>query len=533
MKKLPLGIQNIAEIISGDYVYVDKTRHIYNLINGTKYNFLSRPRRFGKSLLLDTIGEVFNGNRELFKGLWIYGSDYPFDKHPVIRLDMSNISNANPEILKKSLAFSLKMCIEKEGLNIVEDNTSYLFKRLIKSLHDKYSNKVVVLIDEYDKPILDHIDNADVADANRQVVRGFYGILKSMEPYLRFTFITGVSKFTKTSIFSELNNLNDITMVERYADICGIPIGSLNNEFDDHIKELSCNKKFSKYNSIRDLILAWYDGYTWDGESRVINPFALITFLEQKRLNFYWYASGSPKLLIDIIKKKPESYFSIKNLKITENQLDSFDIRNMELEPLLFQTGYLTVKEVVETMGPPIYVLEIPNYEVRDAFNMQIVIALTESGGVRAGQAQMAMSEALAAGDLQKVLDILRGLFASIPYNLHVDLEAYYHSIFYAVMTILGFDMDVEVSVSKGRIDAVLELADAAYVFEFKYCKCAPDAAPADRQALYEATLGEAMAQIKARGYADKYKGSGKTIYQAAFAFLGRDAIEMRVETLQ
>ena len=533
MKKLPLGIQSFSKIVEGDYVYVDKTRHIYNLINGASYYFMSRPRRFGKSLLLDTIGEVFGGNRELFKGLWIYGSDYGFEKYPVIRLDMSRMSSKTPELLEESIQQYLKSYFLAEGFDVEEAYPSNVFVNLIMLLHKKYGQRVVVLIDEYDKPILDHIGNPDIADANRQVVRGFYGILKSMDAHLQFTFITGVTKFTKTSIFSELNNLMDITMLDDYADICGIPVDSLKNEFGAYVEALSAHIRFKQYNNLFEKILAWYDGYSWDGESRVINPFSLINFFMHKKFEKFWYASGTPKFLVDIIRKKPESYVYIKNLNMTEYLLDSFDIRNIELEPLLFQTGYLTVNKVLENEDSPIYVLEIPNYEVRDALNLQIVASLTENGDMYVKRAQMEISDALASGDLHKVLDMLRGLFASIPYNLHVDLEAYYHSIFYAVMTILGFDMDVEVSVSKGRVDAVLELDKIVYVFEFKYCKSPADTEPADsKQLLFEVALDEAMAQIKARGYAAKFQGSGKTIYQAAFAFLGRDAIEMRTEAI-
>ena len=481
---------------------------------------------------------------------------------------MSRVSSKTPEDLEDSILSLLKFYYEAEGFDVEDNIESDVFVKLIMLLHKKYNQRVVVLIDEYDKPILDHINDPDIADANRQVIRGFYGVLKSMDPYLRFTFVTGVSKFTKTSIFSELNNLLDITMNEDYAGICGIPIECLDEYFGEHIEALKTHKLFRQYDSVRDEILAWYDGYTWDGETKVINPFSLLSFFEQKRFESFWYASGTPKFLIDMIKDRPESYLNLKNLKMTERVLDSFDIRKMELEPLLFQTGYLTVKDVLPTRGSPVYVLEIPNYEVRDALNMQIVAALTESGDARAERAQLDMGDALRDGDLQKVLNILRILFASIPYNLHVNLEAYYHSIFYAVMTILGFDMDAEVSTSRGRIDAVLELENKVYIFEFKYCKCPPGAGEAEKRVLFDEALAEAMAQINYRGYSVKYKGIGgakadaeadaeanagsdanadaetdanaivksgvnasvnaKTIYQAAFAFLGRDEIEMK-----
>ena len=533
MKKLPLGIQSFRKIIDGGYVYVDKTQHVYNLINGESYYFLSRPRRFGKSLLLDTISEAFGGDRELFAGLWIYDSDYSFARHPVISLDMSNISNKTPDTLEESIASALARRIQDEGLGITDKIPSDMFKHMIEGLYKKYGQRVVVLIDEYDKPILDHLRDIETAEANRQVLRGFYGILKSMDAYLRFTLITGVSKFTKASVFSELNNLFDITLAEGYAGICGIEAARLGEYFGEHIESLSAHKNFRHCQSVHDEILSWYDGYSWDGESKLLNPYSLLSFFAQMKFESFWYASGTPNFFIDVIKEKPESFVGLRNLEIKERVLDTFDIRKMEIEPLLFQTGYLTVKEVRLQRGAPLYLLGMPNYEVREAFNMQIMSALTQSGDVRAGQAQIEISRALGDGDLKKMLGMLRGLFASIPYELHIDREAYYHSIFYAVMSVLGFDMDVEVSVSKGRVDAVLELDEIVYVMEFKYKTCPPGASQKDKQAIFTSALDEAMEQMNDRGYAAKYAGSGKAALQVAFAFLGRDDIEMRVCALQ
>ena len=527
MKKLPLGIQSFREIIEGDYIYIDKTQYIYNLISSAKYYFLSRPRRFGKSLLMDTISEVFSGDKELFKGLWIYDSDYGFNKHPVIRFDMSNIANETPEILKKSLLSYLEICYSAEGFEIKDDVVSDAFRRFIIQLHKKYGQRVVVLIDEYDKPILDHINDITTAEANRMVLRSFYGILKSMDPYLKLTLITGVSKFTKTSIFSELNNLLDITMAKKYVNICGITIEDLGECFSEHIDYLSSLEDFKRFNSVLDEILSWYDGYSWDGKTKLLNPFSLLSFFEQEKFASFWYASGTPKFHIDLIKKKPESFLTLKNLEISERVLDNFDIRRMEIEPLLFQTGYLTVKEVLPAMGSTLYRLDMPNLEVREAFNLQIIAELTEKGDVFTETSYRRLHGALETGDLQKMLDILRGLFASIPYELHVNAEAYCHSIFYAVMNVLGFDVDAEISVSGGRVDATLELEDKVYVMEFKYRDCPSDAGPEEKQKLFTESLEEGMSQIKDKGYARKYAGSGKTVYRAAFAFLGRDNVEM------
>ncbi|MCL1809036.1 MAG: ATP-binding protein [Clostridiales bacterium] len=532
MKKLPLGIQNFRKIREGGYVYVDKTQYVYNIINDGSYYFLSRPRRFGKSLLLDTIGEAFSGDRELFKGLWIYNSDYGFEKHPVIRLDMSNIANRTPDILESSLAASLNKRVSAEGLDITADIPSDIFKFLIEDLHTKYNQRVVVLIDEYDKPILDRLEDIETAKANRDVLKGFYGILKSMDPHLRLTFTTGVSKFTKTSIFSDLNNLLDITLTEEYASICGIATEDLGKHFSEHIEHLAQLEKFKQHFSLNDEILAWYDGYSWDGQARVINPFSLLSFLTQKKFASFWYASGTPKFLMDLIKKDPGAYASLANLKITETMLDSADIDDIEAELLLFQTGYLTVKEIAYDMNEEVFVLGMPNSEVRKAFDLHVAAAFTGKKQAFVKNARLEITEALENGDLHKMLESLRGLFASIPYELHVNREAYYHSVFYAVMNVLGFDIDAEVPVSGGRVDAVMELGDKAYVMEFKYVKCEQGAEPELKNELFEKALKEGMGQIKSRGYAKKYEGSGKKVHLAAFAFLGRDDIEMAVEEL-
>ena len=529
MKKLPLGIQNFRKIISDSYVYVDKTKYVYDLINDASYYFLSRPRRFGKSLLLDTIAEAFSGDKELFNGLWIHGSDYSFEKHPVLRLDMSNIANKTPETLENSLLSVLLDRAKAEGFGIDSNLPSDVFKTLVEELHSKYGQRVVVLIDEYDKPILDHLQDVDAAEANRKVLRGFFGILKSMDPHLRMTFITGVSKFTKTSIFSELNNLLDITLTERYAGICGVPIEDLDRCFSDHIKDLETLERFKHLESLRGEILAWYDGYSWDGVNRLLNPFGLLSFFAQKRFSSFWYASGTPSFLIKLLKEKPASFLALGDLEMRERVLDSFDIHRIGSASLLFQTGYLTVKDVDYAAIPPVYALDIPNHEVREAFYLNIVAEFTEQGEENADAAYRKMSLALQRGDIQSMLKLLKGLFASIPYELHVDLEAYYHSILYAVMGLLGFDIDAEVSVSGGRVDAVLELADKVYVMEFKYEHCAKDASAEEKRELFDKALDAGMRQIKDRGYAKKYEGGGKEVVLAAFAFLGRDDIDMRM----
>ena len=532
VRKLPLGIQSFRKIVESNCVYVDKTQFIYELINSESYYFLSRPRRFGKSLLLDTLAEVFNGGKELFKGLWIYDSGYSFEEHPVLRIDMSNIANETPETLKNELMIVLGRRAIQEGLSIDVETPSAMFKTLIEELCSKYSQRVVVLIDEYDKPVLDNLHDLGIAEANRNVIRGFYGVLKSMDPYLRFTFITGITKFTKTSIFSGLNNLYDITLDKKYATICGVTIEDLGKCFSEHIEGLAPLEYFRRYSSINAGILAWYDGYSWDGESRVINPYSLLSFFTRKEFSGFWYASGTPKFLVDIIKNDPSVYTNLKNFKMTELMLDSSDIDDIDAELLMFQTGYLTVKEKKHTGDEYVYILDMPNNEVRKAFDLHVLTAFSGKGQPRVKHAQMEIDDALREGDLQRMLELLRGLFASIPYQLHIDREAYYHSIFYAVMSVLGFDIDVEISASRGRIDAVLELDNNIFVMEFKYKDCAPGAGQETKRKLFDEALTEGMKQIKDMRYAGKYAGSGKSVCMAVFAFLGRDEIEMIAETV-
>ena len=535
MKKLPIGIQTFRIIIEEDYVYVDKTKYVYDIITNGRSYFLSRPRRFGKSLLLDTIAEAFSGDKALFKGLWIHDADYSFDKHPVLRLDMSAVATDSPEKLAQSLLSVLKEIAEREGIAIDSALPSDALRSLILKLYDKYSQKVVVLIDEYDKPILDHLTDLDIAEANRAVIRGFYGILKSMDPYLRLTFITGVSKFTKTSLFSELNNLLDITMHKKYASICGIPVEALATHFGEHIAYLSSLDEFKQYrahhhyDSLHDEILAWYDGYSWDGFTKVLNPFGLLLFFANEKFSSFWYSTGSPKFLIDMIKDNPEVYIQLKDFRMGEWELDTFDVHGIQVAPLLFQTGYLTVKEVVTGMGSASYLLDIPNREVAEALNLHILAILSEKENAFAGTAYRNILEALMRSDLQRILDVMKGFFSSIPYNLHVKQEAYYHSLFFALMNLLGFAIDAEVQMSMGRIDAVLDMKDKVYIFEFKYEDCAPDADAETKRKLFDKALKAGREQIIDRGYADKYAGSGKTVYQAAFAFLGRSDIEMEV----
>ncbi|MCL1896096.1 MAG: ATP-binding protein [Clostridiales bacterium] len=525
MKKLPIGIQTFREIIEEGYVYADKTEYIYNLVQGGKYYFLSRPRRFGKSLLLDTMKELFEGNKELFKGLWIDSSDFEWKKRPVIRIDMTQVKLTNTEALEESLVEILKWVAEDENVELAETNSVSMFSRLIRKLSSKYSERVVVLIDEYDKPIIDFIDDPERAAKNRELIGNFYGVLKGQDANLSFVFITGVSKFTKTSIFSKLNNLWDITMRAPYAGICGFTEAEFDILFGDERimayraakKEMSLPDGDKELAEIRGCIFDWYDGYTWDGETRVFNPFSLLNFFGNNEYLAYWYESGIPTFIPKIFKDRPDEYIDIQDIIIDEGMLNSFDIENAPLALLLFQTGFLTVHTFLPG-APPEYTLCFPNREVAYSFGRTFLESA--GGGNPLGNALITgMRKALDAGEPEMIAEVMHGLYASIPYQLHRSEESYYQTVFLATMQFLGFRVMGEVSVSKGRVDGVIEQPNGmTYVIEFKYV--------ADEKGI-DAAIEKAFAQIEERGYAERYAGSRKTVFKVAAVVAGRGEVKV------
>jgi hypothetical protein len=534
MKKLPIGIQTFREIIEDGWLYADKTEYVYKLINEGKCYFLSRPRRFGKSLLLSTISEVFKGNRALFDGLWIGSSDYDFKPHPVIRIDMSGVSSRDDDILAADLLHVVKQAAKEENIVIEASSCSTAFRDFISGMNKQYKEKVVVLIDEYDKPMLDRITDIPKAEANRDVLRDFYSVLKESDEHLRFIFLTGVSKFTKTSVFSGLNNLKDITMNPKYAKICGFEDTALDALFDEHLSKIAEDGNFDP-ETLRRRVLHWYDGYSWDGESWMLNPFSLLNFMDGGRFASYWYQSGTPKFLMDMLKKQPGIYAGIENAAISEYELEKSDLSHLPFIPLLFQTGYLTVSEMTGGRGedPIAYRLRLPNAEVSFAFNRQIVETLTCTENSSDAAPWLIMGNAFKTGTPDGLESALTGLFASIPYPLHIEAEKYYHSIFFAFMKFLGFDVQAEVSVAGGRIDGILETPDRICVLEMKYEKCEENASTDEKRQLLEKGIADAFRQIQDKGYAAPYESSEKEVIKMAIAVTGRNDVSVRYKCEQ
>jgi hypothetical protein len=538
MKKLPVGIQTFREIIEGGYVYADKTEYIHKMTQDGKYYFLSRPRRFGKSLLVDTMKELFSGERELFKGLWIDGSGYGFKKYPVIRIDMSQQDLSSTATLEDSLLGSLGRIAEAEELELSERTAPAALRQLIESLRKKYDACVAVLVDEYDKPIIDFLDAPEKATANRKALGNFYGMLKGQDANLQFVFLTGVSKFTKTSLFSQLNNLDDMTLWDEYAGICGFTESDFDTLFPEHLaayKAAGAPDGDLDADAIRQGIFDWYDGYTWDGKTHVFNPFSLLRFFRRKEYAAYWYASGTPQFLADVFRSRPFEYVNLQEVVIDEGVLDSYDIENAPLVSLLFQTGFLTVKSVKPGI-PKHYSLGFPNVEVGYSFGRQFLESAPTEIDPLGNAFITRMRDALDAGEPEKIEDSLRGLYASIPYQLHLKAEAFYQVVFLATMQFLGFRVLGEISTADGRMDGSIERPNGmAYVLEFKYMRSkksktgGADAGDGNEpvSALLDAGVIDAFNQIADRGYADRYAGTRRKVFKVAVAVAGRGQVKV------
>ncbi|MCK5056195.1 MAG: ATP-binding protein [Candidatus Aminicenantes bacterium] len=501
MKKLPVGVQTFSEMIGENYLYVDKTKYIYNLFaDGGKYYFLSRPRRFGKSLLLSTLKEIFSGNQTLFEGLWIYDK-IEWKKYPVIYIDFLKIGCKTPGILEKSLekivrkmAGTFNIVLDKEG------DYKDVFRDLIEGLGKK--NKVAILIDEYDKPIIDFVDDKEVAKKNRDILRNFYTTIKGMDEYIKFAFLTGVSKFSKVSVFSGLNNLRDITLSQQFTTMLGYTEEELLNYFNNRVEKLVPGLKREKP-EILDDIKRWYNGYSWDGENFVYNPLSILSFFQESKFSNYWFSTGTPTFLIKFIKEKAINVETIGAWEVDESVFDSYDIENMDVASLLFQTGYITVKGIKTLKDIRKYYLSYPNQEVKDAFLKYLLADFIASSPATLGSKIFDLTEQLIDNRLDLFFVTIKSLFASIPYNIFIhDREAYYHSVIYLILTLLGINIKAEVQTNTGRIDALIEINDRVYIMEFKM-----------------GSEKDALKQIKDRQYYDSYKGQAKNILLVGVGF--------------
>jgi len=498
MKNLPIARTEIKQIIEGNFCYVDKTKFIKQLVDdGQRYYFLSRPRRFGKSLFVDTLRAVFEGEKELFKGLYIEKNwDWKI-KYPVIKISFGRGTVNNLAELHASINFTLKINSEKYKINLTEEYIPNKFNELIKKIYEKYKQPVVVLVDEYDKPILDNITKP-AADDMREGLSSFYSVLKDASEYLKFVFLTGVSKFSRTSIFSKLNNITDISLIEKYADICGYTQNDLETIFTDYLQGVDLQK-----------VKLWYNGYNFLGEN-VYNPYDVLMFLWEKKYKSYWFETGTPTFLLELIKKRKYFIPNLENIEISETQMSEFDINKIELDVLLFQTGYLTIKNQYEFNDNFVYQLKIPNKEVKKGITDYLLRMFYGIGSSSTDRTTLGKNIYFSLFDQkpQELEPAFHSFFSSIPVDWYrkndiAKFEGFYTSMFYSFFAALGLDMIAEDYTNKGRIDLTIIMEKAIYIFEFKM-KTNPK---------------NALQQIKDKKYSEKYLSEKKEIYLIGIEF--------------
>ena len=502
-RKLPIGIQTFRTIREEGWYYVDKTAYAQRLADGGTHYFLSRPRRFGKSLFVDTLKELFEGNEPLFRGLAVHdGWDWSV-RHPVVRLDFSAGDFNDPDYLREDVAAQLAAIERRAGLDPGPAKASIRFRQLLDALHERSGQRVAVLVDEYDRPILDALGNPELARANHDALRGLYSAIKASDAHVKFTFLTGVSKFSKVGIFSGLNNLIDITLEPAYSAICGYTDGDLDTVFAAELPGLDRNE-----------IRRWYNGYGWRGEEKVYNPFDILLLFRQREFKAHWFETGSPRFLIDTLLRRGVASPELGRMSGTDALLSAFDVDEMATEALLFQTGYLTIRDVADRGdGRTLYRLGYPNHEVRQSLNEHLLNALLPESSRRLAVGGL-LRELLAADDFDGLEALFRGVFASIPHQWHVnnriaEYEGYYASVFYSCFAAQGFDLAAEESSARGRADMALRYDGCVYLFEFKTVGRVPEASEA----------GGALAQIREKGYADKYRHLGEPIHLIGVEF--------------
>ena len=521
-KKLPTGIQSIKKILADqEYVYVDKTAIIKKILNlGAPHCFISRPRRFGKSLFLDTLKEIFLGNKELFKECAIYRSDYAWKKHPVIYFDFAKLSNTDPEALKNDLVVTLKRLMASYDISFDEPEASAQLHLnvLIEELAKK-EGPVVVLIDEYDKPIIDRLHDTDLAFANKDILQSFFGTLKSLDKHLRFTFTTGISKFAKVSLFSGFNNLKDLTMNTDYADMMGYTEEELKVAFKEHIQAIIEKRGEGSEEDVIDDIRTWYNGYRFTkSEVCVYNPFSTLNYMDEQEFSSYWYSSGTPSFLINQVRKKPISLTSLRGkaaLKTTLSDISNLD--RINLSALMFQTGYLTIKGYNPEEDS--YLLDFPNREVERAFFNSLLEEFAELEPLMVRRTAKEIYHDLESFNLTSFFEKINTHFAKVSYHLFANAqEGFYHAIFFTLLEAAGIKTCSELATNIGRIDLASELPETIVIFELKL----------------DQTADTAFGQAEVKKYKERYSGDGKNILVIGinFSSTSRNISDWRGELL-
>ena len=510
----PIGIQNFEKLREGGYVYVDKTSLIHKLANSGTYYFLSRPRRFGKSLLISTMEAYFKGKKELFRGLALEKLEKDWTEYPVLHLDLNGISYNSEDVLDQVLNEKLSAWETEFGICAKSTIPGLRFQNIIDAAYSYTGHHVVILIDEYDKPIVDNLGNTKLTDYYRKTLQGFYSVLKAKDGQIRFGFLTGVSKIGKLSVFSTLNNLRDISMESEYSDICGISEDDLHKYFDESVTELAEANRMSRDECYQKLKYK-YDGYHFSEDAPgMYNPFSLLNTFNSRKFKDYWFETGTPTLLVNVMKKTSFDITTLSdNIVVPASKLNGMqDIVNKPVS-LFFQTGYLTIKDYDSEYDE--YRLGFPNDEVKNGFLEFIYSYYVPVNPSDDSSKTSLLARALRAGDPYTFMKILEALFANATYQIQGDSEKNFQYAMYIIMELLGEYVQAERSTSNGRIDLLLQTKDYIYIIELKI----------------DNTADAALQQIEDKGYAKPFADDSRKIFKigASFSTANRRIEEWRV----
>ena len=499
-KLYPVGIQNFESLRKDGFFYVDKTALMYRLVTTGRYYFLSRPRRFGKSLLISTLEAYFQGKRELFDGLAVASLEKEWKRYPVIHLDLNAKKFDRPEDLIRLIDRQLLVLEEEYGKVKTDETIDDRFVSLIRNMNGRTGERVVILVDEYDKPLLQAIGNDALQNEYRAILKAFYGVLKSMDGYIRFALLTGVTKFGKVSVFSDLNNLMDISMREEYADICGVSEAELLRDFDEDIRALALNNG-QTYEQACAQLKEDYDGYHFCPDSPgIYNPFSLLNTFSAKRYGSYWFETGTPTYLVELLKKSDYDLEQMSREETDSETLDSIFTGDNPI-PVIYQSGYLTIKKYDRRFG--LYTLGFPNREVEEGFLRFLMPYYAKSDRTKSGFEIKRFVDDVRKGDIDGFMERLQGFLADCPYEMARDVELHYQNVLFIVFRLAGLYTRVEYHTSRGRIDMVVQTADYVYVMEFKL----------------DGSAEQALQQIEEKQYALPFAADSRKVFRIGVNF--------------
>ncbi len=499
--KYAIGDQDFKSLREGGYLYIDKTAYIKKILDGNKYYFLARPRRFGKSLFLSTLRYFFEGRRELFKGLYIDSTAWDWEPYPVLRLDLNTDKYAETGMLDGVLERYFRDWEKQYDVEVKDADLSQRFSTIIQAAHEKTGRQVVILVDEYDKPLVGNLNNDDNFEHYRTKLASIYSNFKSSAEHIRLVFLTGVSRFSKLSVFSDLNNIDDISFDDEFSDICGVTEKELLNNFKGGISSLAAKRK-EDFATACAMLKKNYDGYRFAPEgSDIYNPWSLLSCLKKGRIGTYWNDTGAPSVISEALFNADVDIEAILNAEWKLSHLSGLDLRNANPTALLYQTGYLTIADYDFEYDE--VRLKVPNDEVREGlFNDLLPIYMKGKEGW-AEDVVFKLKKGIRNGDPERMMKELAAYFAGIPYDLKLDNENNFHNAFYILTTLIGIDAKAEVHISDGRIDLLIETPRYIYVIELKY-----DASP-----------DEALRQIEEKGYARKFATDGRRLFKIGVSF--------------